>query len=124
MRRLAGLVLIAALMAPSLAVCAGAAPQAARKAAEHEHDCCPKDTASIAASPETSAPATACCRMSADAAQRTAIQAVMLIPPSTPVESSVVVAATAPASLAVSDRDSHPESPHIARHLLLSVLLI
>jgi hypothetical protein len=121
MRRLVGFALITALMAPAVAVCAAGEPPARRSS---EHDCCPKDTAVISTAAESSTAGTACCRMSADAAQRTAIQAVVAAPASAPVEPISFWLGQAPLSRSFVGLDSHPESPHIARHLLLSVLLI
>ena len=120
MRRLVGFVLMTALMAPALAVCAaGARPVRASS----EHDCCPKDAGTISAAESPSAQS-ACCRMSADAARRGAIQAVELAAPAAPAGSIVTGAALDSVSRALARYDRHPESPHIARHLLLSVLLI
>jgi hypothetical protein len=121
MRRLVGFVLMMALMAPALAVCAGGTSPARPPS---EHDCCPKDAAAITAAPEAPAASPACCRMSTDAAQRGAIQAVEIASPATPTEPIVAPLAPEADSRPLVRIDSHPESPHIARHLLLSVLLI
>jgi hypothetical protein len=120
MRRIVGLVLMTALVAPALAVCAGGM-MPARPASEH--DCCPKAPASIMAAPSGPTASAACCRMSADAAQRGAIQAVPVSLSVTPVGALVAWLTPAPARLP-GHTEGPAESPHIARHLLLSVLLI
>jgi hypothetical protein len=120
MRRLVGLLLITALMAPALAVCAGEM-MPSRPASEH--DCCPKAPASVMAAPAGPTACATCCRMSTGAAQRGAIQAVQVSLSATPVEGIVEWLAPSPARLRGHSEDP-AESPHIARHLLLSVLLI
>ncbi|TAK12938.1 MAG: hypothetical protein EPO35_10815, partial [Acidobacteria bacterium] len=85
MRRLVGLVLMATLIAPALAVCAGGMQTATRSS---EHDCCPKDQAALSPVPDAPTAGATCCRMSSEAARRGAIPSHELVLPSTPVETA------------------------------------
>lgn len=113
---------IVALMAPAVAVCAGASAQMA----SGRHDCCPKEemTADTAATPSSSM-SESCCRMSDDAGQRVPVSAASVTAPTPSTTAAPVWQLAANTRLTtLHGLDDAPTSDHVPRHILLSVLLI
>lgn len=123
MKCLAVLALVA-LLAPSVAVCAGDAPMSAPVT---NHDCCPKEdgVAAVATAPIANV-SDACCRMSSDAAQRGALPtASTTILESVNAAPAPVWAHVLPGSRPTSHVfTSRPLTDHVPRHLLLAVLIV
>lgn len=128
--RLASAVLMVVLVAPAVAMCAGAT-QASSKPGNH--DCCPPEMAGADASmamampmpsPMPSSMNDSCCRLSDDAGQRVPSVAV-------PVAAAPNAIAAVPAFFRFAAIRSLQQihtaplsSDHVPRHLLLSVLIV